>query len=410
MLALLVLVIIVGIMIKIMRRRSERGLLVLPLNGYWQATYRGELTIFEKAFWRNRLLEHVKELQTLGWAKDAIEAVYLSGLEVPKDGTEHDAYLENRLLSAKTFGGQLFQAMWRSSHPYRDADHARSLLQMALTCLGMPEKLSGHLEETKALLAGFSPQLEPASPFWQVFARTVQVAFPGDSMVDKGVLAGQVHQLRYLISSQQAQWVRQSYGRPGETDEMALAAYIRDLAEHNHHLDRLGVDNYKAYFDFDLTESARLHQKLAVERFKDGQLKPFQVGLLPPANLKILLRFHAEFIIDESGRFLNELDAEAVSEAGIVNGASFNYANSNNKRHKQLDILPVKVHDPVFRKSQLRSFKAPNLSRKAQDKEWNLSYFNPTGIFASQGNSAFQRVQQRQKEFEGLLRSLPSRA
>ncbi|MET3557718.1 hypothetical protein ABID29_000828 [Streptococcus rupicaprae] len=406
-LSLLVFVVVVGLIIKTMRRRFGRGFLVLPLDGYWQATYQGELTIFEKAFWRNQLLGHVRELQAIGWSNGAIAVVYLEGLNVPEDGETQEVYLEQRLLSAKSFGGQLFQDMWRFSHPYQAPKEAQSLLQIALSTLDMPEELSGDPEETKQLLTRFSPDLEPASPFWQVVARTVQVAFPGENMVKKGRLAHQVHQLRYLISSQQAQWVREHYRTSFQTDLGALIAYIRDLAERNGRLEQLGVDNYKAYFDFELTESARLHQKIAIKKAKNGQVKPVQTDG-SPVNLKILLRFHTEFILDEVGHFLNELDAEQMSEAGVVNGASFNYANRNNKRHKQLDILPVKVHDPVFRKNQLRAFKAPNLSRKSQDKQWYLSYFNPEGLFSHQGKSAFRRVQQRQKEFERMLRKPPS--
>ncbi|MGT2913661.1 DUF3114 domain-containing protein [Streptococcus criceti] len=40
-----------------------------------------------------------------------------------------------------------------------------------------------------------------------------------------------VHQFRYVISAQQAQWVRDNYKKDGMTDEEALAAYLSTLKE-----------------------------------------------------------------------------------------------------------------------------------------------------------------------------------
>ena len=68
---------------------------------------------------------------------------------------------------------------------------------------------------------------------------------------------------------------------------------------------------------------------------------------LPVLILKILLYNRIEFILDSQGNFLNEVDAEKVTESGVVNGASFNYGNF--KRHWQLDVEPVQLHDPAFR-------------------------------------------------------------
>ena len=63
----------------------------------------------------------------------------------------------------------------------------------------------------------------------------------------------------------------------------------------------------------------------------------------------MLLNFHTEFILDNEGHFLNEIDAEHITQNGIINGASFSYANSGNQRHWELDVNPTKSHDPLFR-------------------------------------------------------------
>ena len=66
-----------------------------------------------------------------------------------------------------------------------------------------------------------------------------------------------------------------------------------------------------------------------------------------------MLNFHTEYILDQAGRFLNEVDPVEVSENGIVNGASFNYGLAGGRTHKDLDIDPVKAWDPAFRKHVL---------------------------------------------------------
>ena len=50
---------------------------------------------------------------------------------------------------------------------------------------------------------------------------------------------------------------------------------------------------------------------------------------IPGVNLKILLYNRVEFILDSQGNFLNEVDAEQVTESGVVNGASFNMVISS---------------------------------------------------------------------------------
>ncbi len=82
----------------------------------------------------------------------------------------------------------------------------------------------------------------------------------------------------------------------------------------------------------------------------------------PSVNLKILLYNRIEFILDSQGNFLNEVDAEKVTESGVVNGASFNYGNF--KRHWQLDVEPVQPHDPAFRNRMTKGFRSPNKLRK----------------------------------------------
>ena len=59
----------------------------------------------------------------------------------------------------------------------------------------------------------------------------MQVAFEKDPLADQSgdqLLKRQVHQLRYLLSSYQAQWIRMHNARAGQTDEEALQAYLQE--------------------------------------------------------------------------------------------------------------------------------------------------------------------------------------
>ena len=64
-------------------------------------------------------------------------------------------------------------------------------------------------------LSYFDPDLAPHDAFWKDVARLVDLAFPGDILSQEGLVERQIHQLRYLISSQQAQYVRTHYKKQG---------------------------------------------------------------------------------------------------------------------------------------------------------------------------------------------------
>ena len=216
-------------------------------------------------------------------------------------------------------GSKAFRNLWKD---WRRDYQPLQVLKLLLAYIEMPEDLSGELEETQHLLSYFDPDLAPHDSFWKDVVKLVDLAFPGDSLSKDVSIELQIHQLRYLISSQQVQYVRTHYKKPGMTDKEALAVYLR----------------WKPFTMFD---QGRLHQKISI---CDG--KAVYPDGIPSVNLKILLYNRIEFILDSQGNFLNEVDAEQVTESGVVNGASFNYGNF--KRHWQLDVEPVQPHDPDF--------------------------------------------------------------
>ena len=240
-------------------------------------------------------------------------------------------------------GDKDFFYFWENSKAASISDKARQVLQELMDILEMPEELSGEIAQTRKLLNQFSDNLSPNHPFWSELARLVQVAYPGESMAEDNLLAHQVHQFRYVISAYQAQWVREEF--PAKSDWQSMLTYLKDKKERRF---------WRRRFDFDLTESARLHNKAP---------KRAILGFELPVNLKILLAFHTEFILDSRGHFANEIDPQGQTHNGIINGASFNYANRNDQRHYELDVAAIKRHDPLFRKrilsNQGNAFLAP---------------------------------------------------
>ena len=275
-------------------------------------------------------------------------------------------------------GSKAFSSLWKE---WQKEYQPLQVLKLLLAYIEMPEDLSGELEETQRLLSYFDLDLAPHDVFWKDIVSLVDLAFPGDSLSQEGLVERQIHQLRYLISCQQAQYVRTHYKRTGMTDKEALAVYLR----------------WKPFTMFD---QGRLHQKIAI---RDG--KVIYPDETPSVNLKILLYNRIEFILDSQGNFLNEVDAEKVTESGVVNGASFNYGNF--KRHWQLDVEPVQLNDPAFRNRMTKGFRSPNkLRRKWGQKEpehFDKSFYNPNGIYAQSHRSLANDVKRQAIAFLAMV-------
>lgn len=286
-------------------------------------------------------------------------------------------------MSDSRVGSYLFRTLWQLEKVHKTP---RQLLQLLVTSVGMPEDVTGELVENQALVAQFYPELAPHDPFWWELSRIVNQAFPEQMMSQNDLLARQLHQLRYVISSQQAEYVRKHFKHVGETDSQALARYLRQTYPFRY---------WKK--DYTIGSSARLHNKL---KFEKGD-KWYPSGY-SSFNIKILIHFHTEFILDSQGHFLNEMDAQRIDEIGVVNGASFNYGKAG-KRHWDLDVQPVGPHDPDFRNRATKGFRAPNRSGR-KDSDYEHSYFNPQGFYAKDGLSSYQQTKLVVQDFKRLLK------
>ena len=332
------------------------------------------------------------ELQALGWSQAALDTVFLTEMA----SLPHESARQGLFEEALIFGSPLFQKLWSFECRAAQPQQAEKLLELAMLYMGMPDELSGEAAEITKLLSRMHSDLSPHASFWHQFSQTIRQAFsPADFIADSGNqrLKGKLHQFRYLISSQQAQWVREHFRKPGMTDGQALVAY------------------FQAHPDLDcqLWESSRLHNKAFVDKDKvtypDQQ--PYQ------ANIKILHRFHTEFILDREGRFLNVLDPESSSQNGLVNGASFNYGERpwlfNHSSHYYYDVKSPAQWDPQFRRLAIRNggqaFKAP------QNNRGSAGYHTVRSCYAIAGKSAKNQVDAQVKDFEkSLVKKLKGQA
>ncbi|HEM2811921.1 DUF3114 domain-containing protein [Streptococcus suis] len=338
------------------------GVIGTFLYTYWFIRQKGLLKNLEQI---TEIKHALIELRRVGWSERAIKKVFLKQL-LPLKQEDIPAFVQNFIKEATIFASTSFYQLIRVDSRSLSQEKAMALLEQCMNMLDFPEELShGILPE---LLQKMDVNCPPHHPFWRYFAKLVDKAFPVRELEVKRPLNRQVHQLRYLISYQQAFWVRQQFGK-GNTDWQALIAYLRSLPR----------------WSYRLRESARLHNKQLFGKKNQKTL---------PVNMKILIHFHSEFILNQDGQFALILE-ERPHVNGVVNGASFNYARANNKRHRQLDMAPVGRQDPVFRKELLRSkmgvYLSPTRFRRYQkgrnEVGWEQSYFNQQGSFSYGGHS-----------------------
>ncbi|HEM6190857.1 TPA: DUF3114 domain-containing protein [Streptococcus suis] len=338
-------------------------LLLLIFVYIWQSNRRKkDLEVLEEV---EPVRQALTELRSRVWSEKAIYKAFLKDLlKMPK--AEIPVFVQKFMDELSIFASTSFYKLLKAESWSMTKEKALSLLEQIMEILEAPEELHhSHLSDLLGKMEGNCP---PHHPFWRLFADLIDKAFPGQELAEDGKFSKQVHQLRYLISYQQATWVRQHYGQ-GKSDWQALAAYLASLPR----------------WSYRLRESARLHNKQKFSRDEKQNL---------PINLKVLIGFHSEFILAQDGQFALILE-ERPSKNGVVNGASFNYARANNQRHYQLDMAPVGPHDPPFRKKMIRSkagtYRSPTRISKHESKlnqsAWEQSYFNSQGYFSHKGHS-----------------------
>ena len=171
------------------------------------------------------------------------------------------------------------------------------------------------------------------------------------------------------------------------TDAEALASYFKS----------------RPSMPYSFNESSRLHNKAYIDKLSGRVFYPD--GQKSQVNIKILLDFHTEFILDQQGRFLNILDPEGASQNGLVNGASFNYGNrnrpGNRASHTRYDVKTPAVWDPLFRRKAManggKKFKAP------QNNRGSMGYLSAKSVYVPRKESIQKEVKKELARFKSLL-------
>lgn len=344
-----------------------------------------KLSLLQRYQIKKIILGQIHQLRRLGWTDTTISHHYLLHLQLTTNtGQIDNNYLTWELEQSQLIGSPIFNQLWKGQNQTTNQENAKESLSIFLRILHFPKTIDQFPENTQSFLQYFDPNLRPTDTFWDELSKTVQIAFPDEALSQEDSFAKQIHHVRYLISLQQINWIRTYYQHTGETDAQAFARYLSTLNE----------------TDYTLEEPARYHNKVSKKTDETGQI----VGLYPDNviqhNFKILIHFHSEFILSNNGQFLVALDTSQSKENPIINSASFNYADQNDTRHNQLDILPIDNQDPYFITTMLANngnpYLTPSLDEQ-KDKE-NL-------IFSYDGKSSKQLTKIAIQHFETLLKS-----
>lgn len=304
-------------------------------------------TFVKSISWQKKLMQKIRNKNIMYWPSESIRALVEQCLN------NHHSFEDCEILSVQ-IDSELFTRMWHAYLVGNCKENAQNKLALLMSMVEM-RTLNGSRRQTQELVRHFR-RLAPDAPFWNELAKTVQIAFPeGLALTSNQVLAKKINQFRYVISAQQMQFIRDNYLQPCMKDGAALGNYLNRLDKK----------------EYSLKESARLHQK---HKIKTGQAPKGYVE----TNIKVVVNFHSEFILNGNDVFVNEIDMlkePNENENGIINGASFNYADSNdyrgrksqkwntkNSKHYKLDInIPEKL-EPEFRTKAIKKYKAPSLT------------------------------------------------
>lgn len=256
---------------------------------------------------------------------------------------------EELLNQSRLVGSGIYTKMFRSSN-----QTASEKIVLLL------EQLGAQLEKGTLQLHGpykIDPELAPHDSFLSLLAKTVQQAYQKEVLAD-----ARVHQLRMYLDRQNIHYIREHFSQPGQTDEAALAAYVRAPKKAG------GLGGQKL-----LAERARFHNKYKTHYSAGNENRK-----------RLTPDFHSEFILDSNGKFVSQWNVLETDDTGklitdffyykkrfpsysewhyfqqqILNGESFNYADRNDDTHRRLDSLPPSRLDYPLRKKLAEDWNNP---------------------------------------------------
>ncbi|MGG5343420.1 hypothetical protein IGI58_000594 [Enterococcus sp. AZ020] len=239
------------------------------------------------------------------------------------------------------------------------------------------KQLGGFLNDNNDLafsLTEYSvdPDLAPGSSFLDIFAKTVQRAYPNGLEIkdsDKKIARSTIkknypdetmlHQFRHRLDKHNVLYVkeyRQKHHLP--TDEAAIKMILKDgwfyADPQYHNRALLGID-------------------VAADDIRSGQRVLTKRGLLKKIRKRGFYRkilsadYHSEFIIDEAGELISQWTTKtqetAYQQMPIANGESFNYGErpryDPTQSHNRLDGMPPHYFDPTQRMQIKKNWISP---------------------------------------------------
>ena len=312
--------------------------------------------------YQGEVTTNVLLLEKQGWAVDGIKAYakYINkniAGKIPSGNVLVEIDKCNK--QTQLVGSEVFKKMWYAwKAEGLSASESKKKLNILMKVTGMDGiDENSSADDLRRIANKIDPNLEPDDKFWRSLAGTVETAYyspPKTNFygvafeVDKaakgiysqnemtGTLGKRVHLFRYVISYQQAEYIRNKY--TNGTDEEKLIRYLKE----------------KGHDDWTVDESVRLHLK----SYNNGEIFPNGHSYANGGvNIKVVTngKFHSEFIINGDGKFLTLLDKDATQDAK-VNCSSFNYARRNDYIHQVLDVNPAGEkykYEPMFRSESL---------------------------------------------------------
>lgn len=316
------------------------------LMDLWRQTLPQRYRIVDQA----EVVAHFEQLERANWDVASLRAyaTHLTG-QLAAQPTALKRILQHNWRALHQVGSALYQMLFEA---YGDRTAQAVInyqrINLVLTHLGAQLDEHAFLQLT-ARDYQLDPQLAPDAPFLATFAQSVQRAFVGRVLTDK-----RIHQFRMYLDRQNLRYIRHYFQHSGETDEQALARFVRKRqATQPHYWLR--------------REPARLHNK-----YRNGQRPTTHWN-----RKRLTPDFHSEFILAPSGAFISQWQVLKLKADGLIdsnpdhyqlddgtlrqllNGESFNYANRNDRQHARLDSQPPLQNDHALRKTAFKGWRSP---------------------------------------------------
>lgn len=184
--------------------------------------YPAGLSPEQRKQYRQQVQQQVDELKKSGWSEEGLLGYikYLNAHPQDKQDKVDSQHLTQIYAQTKVVGSKVFDGMWQAWKTENDPKAARAKVTLLLNLIQvmgkLPESMHRDKKEVQKMLGRFDKHLAPDDDFWDSLAQTVQTAYPEQATLGDDQLGERIHNFRYVISAQQAQYIRDNY--QGKTD------------------------------------------------------------------------------------------------------------------------------------------------------------------------------------------------